>query len=484
MQALLRHDYFKIFVVLLCQLLIFVGGFQTYFHQDDFIDLSLSQNWDQVVKAFNIFSPAVDFQFYRPVSVQLYFFINKILFGWNVFGYHVLTMILLFLASFLVFLLAKRLFKNSSMALVAMVFFALNPTHFAAANSAAYAHETLLVIFSVATIYLLDIFNATGRIKFLFFGFFTFLVALATKETAVVIPGLYVLITYLQTGKIFSKRSICVILISTIILGIYLFSHVKFYGMPVNSSYKIILGKPTIAISGWYFLWSLGAPNFLIDFVGSKLKLSDVFWLVTELNGVVFFTIFGTLIASLLTGIFYLVRRGIKVIIPALVFILWFLVSILPVAIFPLHKLAIEQTLGLVGISLFLAWMGKNIRGKSPLLVSILLPLFLINSINTIILAQKNHWIRHSASIAQRTVKLLDSRLESIPKNSVIYFKDGVVKISTWGSSRQIYYATGNGKGLDLLYKQKGWKFVFEDQVDKRNVPNDGYVIISSDEII
>lgn len=473
----------KILLVLLAQLILFSSGFSTYFHQDDFIDLWLSQNWGQVVKAFNIFSPAADFQFYRPISVQLYFFINKTLFGWNVFGYHVITMLVLFTASILVYILAKRIFKNKTIALLSMVFFALNPTHFAAANSAAYAHETLLVVFAVASVYLLDSFSEKGKIKYLLFGFLFFICALATKETAVVIPGLLVLVSYYRTRKLIDRRVILIALISIVILGVYMFSHIKFYGMPVNSSYKIILGKPTLAISSWYYIWALGAPNFLIDFVGSKFSLTQTFWLVTELNGVAFITIFITLLISLITGLFYLAKQGLKKFMPVITFTAWFLVAIIPVAIFPLHKLAIEQTLGLVGVAMVLAWLVYNIRGKAPLLASLILPLFLLNTVNTVIMAQKNHWIPASAGLAKRTILLLDSRAKTIPDNSTVYFSDGVVKVATWGSSRQIYYATGNGKGLELRYKSRGWKFVFEDQVDKRNSLGPTDVIINADEI-
>ncbi len=472
-----------IIAVLIAQVLLFFSGFSTYFHQDDFIDLSLSQNWGQVAKAFNIFSPAFDFQFYRPISVQLYFFINKTLFGWNVLGYHIVTMAVLFGASVLVYLLAKRIFKNKTIALLSMAFFALNPTHFAAANSAAYAHETLLVIFAVSSVYLLDLFAEHGKIKHLFFGLLFFICALATKETAVVIPGLLVLVSGFRTKKLFDKRVVLIVLITIAILGVYMFSHIKFYGMPVNSSYKIILGKPTLAISCWYFIWALGAPNFLIDFVGSKFSLSQTFWLVTDLNGVAFITFFGTLLISLATGLFYLAKQGLEKIFPIVVFTLWFLVAIIPVAIFPLHKLAIEQTLGLVGVSMVLAWIVYNLRGKAPLMASLILPLFLINTVNTVIMAQRNHWIPVSANLAKRTITLLNQRTNIIPNNSTIYFSDGLVKVAAWGSSRQIYYATGNGKGLELIFKNKGWKFIFEDQADKKNVSDPHSIIINADEV-
>ena len=139
--------------VIIYTLVIFYPNFFVYFHMDDFVDFGLAENLSSVISSFNLFSAHPDFPFYRPIPVQLYFYILRNLFGFNPVGYHFANYALFVLLILLVFRLALKLTKKNITALIATTIFAINSTHFAAMASGAYAHEIIFSIFSVLTVY-------------------------------------------------------------------------------------------------------------------------------------------------------------------------------------------------------------------------------------------------------------------------------------------------------------------------------------------
>ncbi len=156
------------------------------------------------------------------------------------------------LLSLLVFRLILKLTKNNITALIATIFFAINSTHFAAMASGAYAHEILLAIFSILTILFFIPNNQKFHPKQIVYSLAFLVLALMTKETAVMLPIILSIVFFLQIWgrkKIFPE--IFVLLPFFSVLGIYLLGHFLFYGLPQSSSYQFIIGKQNINI--FYF---------------------------------------------------------------------------------------------------------------------------------------------------------------------------------------------------------------------------------------
>ncbi len=459
MKKFLNSNKLIIFVIFICAVL-FLPGFFTYFHQDDFIHFSVSQNFTQVIRAFNIFQKG-EFPFYRPIPTQLYFFVGQTLFGLNPLGFHLVNFLIFAVNIFLVFRLVKLITKNKIISTLAVFFFAVNSTNFAPLYAAAYVHELFYVMFGILTV------DNFLRKKYVFSILF-FVLALMSKETAVVLPLILLLTDLFLSKQADIKKIIVKIIPFLTILGIYLFAHYFFYGIAQGSSYALILGKPTLNILVWYFLWALSTPNILIDFIGPGLRINPVFFQVTKFQGILYFLFF-----PLLMFIGILIIYGVKQIqhdkkIQLILFgVAWFVIGMIPLIIFPLHKLATEQAFSLVGLSIAIAVLLNsfiNIRGVLTLVLPILfIVTYLVIAVNSILLARKTHWIIRSAQQAKNAIDFVQSNYPDLRDDATFYFRNGEVKIAPYGSSRQLYQALGNGYGLKLILNKPNLRLYFED---------------------
>lgn len=452
---------FLLGIIIFCALL-FSSGFTTYFHQDDFIQMWYSQTFKQTVGAFNIFQKAA-FPFYRPIPTQLYFFAGQKIFGFNPAAYHVFNFLLFALNVVLVFQLIKTIAKNQNAAVYGTLIFAVNATHFAPLHAASYVHELFFVFFGVLTV---RFFLKNKHLR----SVICFILALMSKETAVVLPGVVALV-YIYTAPQFSWKKLAGILIPyTVILSIYLWAHFVYYGLPESASYKLILGKPTLNALVWYFVWSLSSPNIFIDFLERGFHIRPMFYEVTGLNGKIFTSIFPLFMLFIAAAAFSAVKKHGKIMLFGFI---WFVLGLIPILIFPLHKLAIEQAFSLVGLSLVTGVLIANI--PRPLRVTGIV-LYLTISINTIFLANRTHWIARSASQAKNVIDYINKNKILMNEKTVIFFKNGEVRIPQYGSSKQLYLALGEGKGLGLLFQQPKLKVYFEDidgepkNIDKKSL--------------
>lgn len=413
----------------LTALVTFLPGFNLFFHQDDFVHRSFSLSLGQVFDGFNLFSKAA-YPYFRPVSTQTYWFILPHIFGMTPLSYHIFNFLILILNTILVFVLGKNLKLSLKAALLASLFYCLSATHIAPMFSSAYVQELFLVTFSTLAL----IFFCKKKLVacFLFF-----LLAVASKETALVLPGLFVLI---QVFVLKGRDIKYLIPLGLFTLG-YLFLRLTAYGIPESSSYHFMFGKSTLNILVWYFLWAVSVPNILIDFIGPGLKINPVLFKVTGTylsNLIIGLPIFFGTLAILVVKV-----RPIKLIIFSA---LWFVIGVLPVVIFPLHHLAVEQTISLVGLSFLLG----SLAAGSKRLGLILIVSFIFVSMTTAWLGAKTHWTATGARLAEKVV----THVKSLhPTNkTLIYFTDGKILIPAYGSSRQISLAVGGMRGFHLLF--------------------------------
>jgi hypothetical protein len=459
LRKIIRNNLAPILISFFCFALFF-DGFKTYFHQDDFIQMFYSQNLKSVFDAFNIFKKA-EFAFYRPIPTQLYFFITKSFFGWNPMGYHVVNFMIFVANIFLIYRFVKNLVGKKSAAFSAL-FFAVNTTHFAPLHAASYVHELCLVFFALLSCLFFSKYLKSQKLKNLGFSIIFFIFALMSKETAVVIPGL-IAIEYL----FFKKRAnlsefIKIISVFTFVLFFYLFCHSVFYGMPESSSYKLMIGKDSLKMYFWYLIWGLSAPNILIDFLEPGLKIRSVFFEITKINGQFFLIIFPVFLIILIIIFVILIlikRNSFKLIFYGFS---WFVISLIPLVVFPLHKLAIEQALALVGLSTSIGYVLSQVPKKIAVLVTFLYILIAINSYS---IAEKTHWILRSSYQAKSAVEKIRSLKIKDNQNQIVYFQNGKIAIPEYGSAKQIYLATGNGKLFPLMFGIPINNVFFEDVV-------------------
>ena len=461
---------FGLLLIIFASWVIFLPGLFVYFSQDDFIHLSHSQNFKQVISAFNIFQKG-EFPFYRPIPTQVYFYFGQKLFSLNPLGYHFINLGIFTINIIVVFRLLFKISNKRKIATLGTLFFAINSTHFAPLNSPAYVHELFFVLFAVLTVDFFIEWITFYRLRNYFFAILFFIFALMSKETSVILPLILVLIIiFLNNG--FNLKKIFLSLTPFFsMLAIYLIGHFFYYGLAKSPSYQMILGSPTVNIFFWYILWALSTPNILIDFFGPGFKINQVFFQVAKISGWIYviffplFVLFGIIISlHSIFGKFFLKKIiGFKFLFLGL---LWFTVGLLPLIIYPLHKLATQQAFSLVGLSLFLGTvLCENIKNGSvgKILSFIFISIYLLIAVNSVILARKTHWIITSSKQSDSVIKFFKNTYPNLQKDAVIYFENGKVPVPEYGSSRQIYQALGDAVGLKLVLNKDDLNLYFED---------------------
>lgn len=129
--------------------------------------------------------------YYRPVFL-LWLLINNTVFGLNAVWWHLATVVVHVTATFMVYLLARRLLKDASAAAIATLIFGLHPVHIEGVAWVSGVTEPLLALFLIPS-FLFYLNWREGRPKArLYLAASVALYSLATlaKETALVLPAL------------------------------------------------------------------------------------------------------------------------------------------------------------------------------------------------------------------------------------------------------------------------------------------------------
>jgi tetratricopeptide (TPR) repeat protein len=268
---------------------------------------------------------------YRPV-VTLSYFLDYALWKLNPFGYHLTNLILHIINALLLYLLTNLIIKNKKVALLGSLLFALHPVNSEAVNVISFREDLLTFLFYISSFILYLNLNNYARAKRIYFYIFSlalFCLALFSKETAVTLP--LVLILY-DCYFINNRREILTRIKSRYIgyfavLLFYLW--VRFFlisnisepatGYPGGNFYTNLLTMSRVV--AMYLKWSIFP-------VGISAILPNQPYLVsTSLSdGWVLLSIALVVICFIIVIKTYRVSRA------ASFFLLWFFLTLLPVA--------------------------------------------------------------------------------------------------------------------------------------------------------
>lgn len=133
---------------------------------------------------------------YRPMLLLSYA-VDYSLWGLNPIGYHVVNILLHIFSAVLLFFIVLKLFKKTSIAFLSGFIFLIHPVQTEAVSYVSGRADLLLVFFLLISffsfLYLTDTSNTKNKAKFLFISLTTFILAMLSKETAVIFPALLVL---------------------------------------------------------------------------------------------------------------------------------------------------------------------------------------------------------------------------------------------------------------------------------------------------
>lgn len=210
---MLRYESVSIFVILvLMSLCLYANSLQGAFVFDDqFItdraDLhtpaSMLSAWTQPFLPGNPHAGM-----YRPIPIVT-FAMNFLVFGSSPISFHIVSVLLHALTSFVLFLVVRRLFQHSLLACVVAVLFVFLPIHTEAVDYVK-ARDELLSTFFVLLSWFAFLRVTDSKKKRSFTRFFPsalfFLCAVLSKEFAIVTPAIFFLVEWAKRGRTSIRR--------------------------------------------------------------------------------------------------------------------------------------------------------------------------------------------------------------------------------------------------------------------------------------
>lgn len=444
--------YFYFFPVLF-----YLPALGNFFSADDWFHLRIT-HIDTLQQFLNFFSFSQTPQtasFYRPLSTQVFYFIFQTLFGLNSAIYYLFGLTLF---AYILYLIKKLLeiYLPPTIHNLPSIVYGLSVSNFTRIYFVSAFQELFLVIFSLLT---LINFKSKPKLSLLFF-----VLALLSKETAIVLPALIFLLNLKDKKSLVSTIYDLPVrqagLRSTILISVvYLYFRLFHFGLAEGDSYLWNL-SPIRAVNTlmWYALWSVGAPELLVDYIGSGLRPIPRFfvdypnWWV-----VIVFPLLGIIASSA----YHLLKNFKKLNSYFWIFIVFFVISLLPVLFLPSHKFALELGLPLVGFSISLSILLKSAK---PHFFLITFVIFLVYNLSMNYLTYTRHYSVSRGQISKKVYEYFSQKYPTPPENQYFEFvNDAQDYGEIWGQSKQISQSLSNSDFFKVLYRNPDYVVYYQD---------------------
>lgn len=397
----------KLLFVFLLSFIIYFPSLFTFYTHDDFFLLKISKanSLGEFFNFFNFTQGPEGLGVYRPLTTQAFYFLGNSVFDLNPFALHIVSFATFFLVIYLVYKLVNMIVKNDSTALFAAFLYATSATHYGHLYYLATYQELGLAVFCLLAVILFVKFASKGNLKYCYLSVVAYVLALLSKETAIVIPGILVLVygfLRLRKEKVIPiKKFILVLSGFVIILLVYLYFHFFLYGLAQGESYIWDFSPRFINTLFWYGLWSFNLPEMLVDFVGPGLRFNPNLFKFWSKEIVPIFLLFGVVT----TYISYLVvkvrnklkKKDFQIIVFSLA---WFVLTLVPVLFLPLHKFTYYLTLPLIGIVFVISYLIEK-ANVTDIFKLVFASVWVALSLFTLQLTKETHWISQGAEVAK-----------------------------------------------------------------------------------
>lgn len=426
-----------------------------FFSGDDWFHLRISQI-SSVQQFFNFFSFSPNAQtasFYRPLSTQVFFFVFQKFFGLVAWPYYLFGLIIFGYSLYLVKKFSSQYLRSEICDLTSFIY-GISVSNFTRTYFLSAYQELFLVVFSLLT---LINFKKKPLLSLLFF-----VLALLSKETAIILPLLIILLNFDYIKNNFHHlRS--TIYATTILAIVYLYYRFFHFGLATGDSYlwNFSLVKATNTLM-WYILWAFGAPELLVDYVGSGLRLIPRFFTDYQFWWpVIIFPLLGVIVSTCLIAIKKL---------PDFKYILFFIIALLPVLFLPSHKFTLELGLPLIGFSIVLASILPN---KFNVLSFWFFAFLIFTNLSMNYLTYTRHYSVSRGKIAKKVYAYFSKEYPQYPIGKEFFFiNDANDNGQIWGQSKQIAQAVSNSELFKVIYKNKNLKINYQD-LDKHKSDQD-----------
>lgn len=434
-----------------------------YFFQDDFYTLLRSQA-SSVKEFLNFFVPGGEI-YYRPISMRVYFWLVQRLFGLNPFMFHLLSLGIHLINSFLVWRFVGKLVKNKTIGWISAFLYATNALHFL---NLYWISETGL-LFGL-TFYLLTsshYLNWLERksISFPWLLLLLFLVGVLNHEYMLTFPAtmvaLWVYLRKTSEQKINPKKLIVSLLPLTLLSILYSIIRLIIFPLQVSGTYALAFGRATLKAIFWYSLWSFNVlenfrdqlevgirlrPEFLVSFPAVTITTMAILILATLF-------IFGGPVALVIQASKSLKNRVLKILTFALV---WVAITLSLPLLAPAHLSPIYASLAVVGLTTSIATVFWLLYPRRHLAVSILLLVWVAHSLQTLRLTEKIHWAGQEALKAEKVIAQIKSSYPEVLAGSTFVLRNDA-------QTRQALF---EDVGLKVIYSDQTINTYYGDAFD------------------
>lgn len=453
---------------------------QLYFFQDDFFLFNISRA-KNIQSVLNFFISRSDVIFYRPFSMQLFYYLGEKIFGLNAFLFHLFGMFLHLINVCLVFILIKKITKIKILALLTSFFYGTSGIHFMALSWAAAFHFFFgAFFFLISFIFFIKYFEEL-KIRYILLSILMFILALLSDELVICLPIILFFYCLLSRNiKInLHFKNILIFLPFLAMIILYIFYRSMIVPINFNDTYHPYFDLRIIKNLWWYILWLFNIPEEfkyqMISFFKINPKFVQDFYQVNiwvwRLFIINVFIVFFLPLGIMLFGRSYAKKRQffLKIIFFAFG---WFLVCMLPVIFFPLHQYPYFLTISGIGFYLFLltpfTFVITHYQIKKYfILIFILISLscWYTASLINVQFIGSIHWIIPRAKLSQIYINKIKNQFPKIVSGSTI-----VVAHTT--GKQELQHALLNNEAAIFLYKDTSLKLAYDDFPVPKNCVN------------
>lgn len=413
------------FFLMLSGLIIYLPSLKYGFSQDDFIHLFSSKagSLSEFLNFFNPFHRYPDIFFYRPLTTQVYFFLNHTLFGLNPIPYHLEALILHIINSFLFFIIIRKIWGSKQIAFYSALFYTVSAAHFLSLYYISAFQEIGRTFFIFLSLILFFNYQESRKKMIYICSLIVFIAALLSKETSLITPLLIFPLEVIrkkdQRLVVIIKNTLKLVIPFLVIAFIYILIRLSGFQSIFNEgAYNTTFSVFEILQNlKWYIIWSFGLPEILSTY--PSLSLSWLIQFGKDLPFANIVLILTSLLVSLGCNLFFKLKFNKRIVISSLII---FLISLTPVLILQGHRYPQYLDLAFLGFLPILAFIFyqstklKKFLGFGAILIFIALQFFSLQ------LSQQTHWTTHRANIAEYYYQNLRKLEPKLSNNTTIIF--------------------------------------------------------------
>ena len=400
-------------------LLLFGFILDYYFFQDDWFNFNIS-TINSTKEFFNFFKFRGDIIAYRPLEIQIQYFLIRYIFGLNSFALRVINFSLLFTSYILILFLARKILKNSKMALFAGALWVTSSFHFM--NLGIINYHLWGTMTWLANFLLILRFVETNKKVFYIFSTILYLISLGIWEFAISLP-IIASSYFFYTKRRKFKDIVKIFLLFYLISIFYVILRHQFVARLPIIEYQIAFNLNSFKALIWYLLWSFNIPEEFKKQIADNLIIVRTeflkdFWqiVVTAFTGAILFISLG-IIYPIYTSLKAKISLDLK---PIVFLLLWFGVAIFPALLLPNHNFMMYLTLPSIALYLIVSYL--TFKASNKYLPYLIFFVWIVSTFITVGFYKKSMYVSSAQNVSKAFVFNMGNKYPSLPPNSVVYY--------------------------------------------------------------